>query len=713
MGRQVMNPNFFKKKTVAAPAAAVEVLSEETVREPEKQPEPAAVQAPKPQPPQPKPAPQPPAPKPAAPQPAPQTRPAPPQGRAPGQGQQKIMKTGPRPQRPPQQPVSRPQQPAPKPQPPVEEAPEKVMIRLGHRTSIAMKEAAAALREINQPKLADAMEKIPKDIVRDRFTVAVVGEFSRGKSTFLNRLLGKEVLPVGDMPTTALPARIRHNAKEVLVAFDEAGRKRKAVPLSEDAWDGLLIDNFGGVDPKGSVLVGVQSPWLLRNGIELMDTPGAGDLEEERTRVISDALLGADGAIIAISATLPLSMSEKFFIEQRLIARKTPYMMIIITKMDQIPVSRRPDMIRYIKEKLEQWGMNIPVFVPYDMEMPNDECAAITGMDKVKRQVERWVFDPERVKLTESWAAVKAVEVLDAGISSLQERSCILNADEDKRLALIQEKKRQLTKAQTTWGDLRVQMRQRCDACYEKLQERANDYVTTITERLQYEASHAANPPKWWSEDYPYRLKVELTNMSVGLNDTASRVITEDTAWFNRSLDRCFKTFVLVEKTAITDKNQFANLPLNQQVQLESLDQKRSAARVAISAASIAGTVALNLMGMGFLSILATSGVSTGASLFTDHLFKQKVEKQREEIKRAIGQSVPQQIQQAVTESRSRIRQIYDDVLAEAMEKEKSWLEAQNAAIESGLQGQESDQRAKLNAQLERLENARDRLLKI
>lgn len=690
MARQVMNPNFFKKKTVAAPAAAVNVLSEETPAAPA----PAPAQ---PQQPAPKPAAS--ASKPAVQNSQPTQKPAAPTQK-PVQQRQQVIKTGPKPG----------QTPSQKPQPPQEKPPEKVFIRLGHKTAIAMREAAEALRDMGQPKLADGVEQITKDVARDKFTVAVVGEFSRGKSTFINRLLGKDILPTGDMPTTALPTRVRYNSKEVLAAFDERGRRMKAVPLSEEAWEGLTTDHFGGDDPKGTVVVGAPSPWLMRSGIELMDTPGAGDLEEDRIKVISDALLQADAAVIAISATLPLSMSEKFFIEQRLIAHKTPFMMIIVTKMDQIPVSRRNDMLDYFASKLKQWNMNIPVFVPYDLEMPDDRYKAVVGMDKVRRQLEVWVRDPQRVRLTEAWAAARAQALLDMGISSLRERMCLLDADDDKRLALIEEKKRQLSKAQTTWKDLREQMRERCDDCYDKLCSRASDYTGTITERLQYEAAHAANPQKWWTEDYPYRLKVELTNMSVGINDTVSRQITEDTAWFNRSLDKCFKTYVLIDKGTILDKNRIADIRPGQQVKLESLDEKRSAARVAISAASIVGAVALNVMGAGFLSVVATMGVNTGGSLFSEYFFKQKLEKQREEMKAAIAQNVPQLIAQTVTESEGRLRQIYRGIISEAVEKEKTWLETQTAAIESGLQSQTADQRAKVTSQLTRLESAAERL---
>ena len=39
---------------------------------------------------------------------------------------------------------------------------------------------------------------------KENFTVVVLGEFSRGKSTFINALLGKSLLPMDVLPETAV-----------------------------------------------------------------------------------------------------------------------------------------------------------------------------------------------------------------------------------------------------------------------------------------------------------------------------------------------------------------------------------------------------------------------------------------------------------------------------------------------------------------------------
>ena len=65
------------------------------------------------------------------------------------------------------------------------------------------------------PQIHALMEEIrqEQELIRTRkFRVAVVGEFKRGKSSFINALLGREILPVDALPTTATLNRITYGA---------------------------------------------------------------------------------------------------------------------------------------------------------------------------------------------------------------------------------------------------------------------------------------------------------------------------------------------------------------------------------------------------------------------------------------------------------------------------------------------------------------------
>ena len=59
--------------------------------------------------------------------------------------------------------------------------------------TVLVKQTAETLTKCGLPKMATRVEKILNDVAKERFVVAVVGEFSRGKSTFINNLLEKDI----------------------------------------------------------------------------------------------------------------------------------------------------------------------------------------------------------------------------------------------------------------------------------------------------------------------------------------------------------------------------------------------------------------------------------------------------------------------------------------------------------------------------------------
>lgn len=588
---------------------------------------------------------------------------------------------------------------------------EAVRVGPGRELTGALKELSGALKSMNQKQLAASLAGVLQDAQRDRFTVAVVGEFSRGKSTLINRLVGKDFLPVGNMPTTAVLTRIRHRKEEALVSFDKAGQRLKSLPLSRAAWDGLTAENFGGKEPEGTVLVGVNAPWLERNGIELMDTPGAGDLDNRRAQVIGEALLGADGAVITVSATSPLSLSEKLFIEQRLLSRKTPYLMLAVTKLDQVPQDQRAEVADYIVSRLKLWNMDIPVFLPYEVEMGTDRYQAVMGLERIRNQLAAWQRDPRRVQLTRRWIASRAASIADTAISSLQEQAVLLQAGEEKREELIRKKNQQLSKAAVAWEDLRLKLLERGRGCEELLQKKAQEHQDSITERLQYEAAHAGKPEKWWNEDYPYRLKVELANMSAGIENAATRRITEDANWFNAALEQQFKTHVLVEKVSIAGRDALENASVSAGPVFEDLEKKRTVARIGTTVLTIAGYALCTQIGA--LPLIATMGVGTGSALITERVFGEKLGRQQQEIKSAIRRNIPELIEAAMAESGKRLRAVYDDMLSAAVEKEKSWTQAQREAIAAAAQPENPEQAARVQEQIAALGALREKLLRI
>lgn len=570
---------------------------------------------------------------------------------------------------------------------------------------------------IGKKNFSKELEKIYGDTKREKFTISVVGEFSRGKSTFINNLLEKEFLPVGDLPTTAMLTFIRYGKKEMMVLIDKNGAKKGTFPLSQDSWEGLTANNFNDNEPEGTVFAAVDSNWLGMSNLEIIDTPGAGDLEEKRARQIGDALVGSDGAIITVSALQALSQSEKTFIEQRLITNKTPYLMLIITRLDQVNKRERGTVVNFIMSKLELWKAEkpeiwkteIPVFIPYNVEIPDNQFADIMGMDKVKKQINMWQADTKRAELTERWIISRAVSAIDTALYTMNEQKQLFTANEEKRLEFIKKKKEALARTEESWEKLRIEMRRRSNDCYKVLLEKIDECKVSVTERLQYEVSHSNDLAKWWKEDYPYRLRSELANTSVVIENTVSKIISNDMRWFNAVLEKSFKTHVAIESETIADKNIFKNSASISDIEIENIDNKRNIMRIGITAASLAG--AMFFMSAGFLPIIATMGVGTGGSILSEKIFKQKIEQQRENVRQAIGQNVPKVMDSATSTSEQKITEVYEDILKESKRQEEIWMQEQRETIEKSNQPITSEEEKKLDKNINILNDYKSKLL--
>lgn len=78
----------------------------------------------------------------------------------------------------------------------------------GANSSLA--QAVQVLLELAPPDRRPAAEALLTRVEHRRLRVLVAGEAKRGKSTLLNRLLDREILPCGVLPVTAVTTTVRY-----------------------------------------------------------------------------------------------------------------------------------------------------------------------------------------------------------------------------------------------------------------------------------------------------------------------------------------------------------------------------------------------------------------------------------------------------------------------------------------------------------------------
>jgi GTP-binding protein EngB required for normal cell division len=161
--------------------------------------------------------------------------------------------------------------------------------------------------------------------------VAVVGECKRGKSSLLNALLGREVLPVGVLPLTAVPTVLERGQEGLLVEYADGRRQRHAL----DQVARFVTEDANPANTLGvtRVTARLHAP-LLDDGVRLVDTPGVGSVHDHNTLTTDAYLPSLDAAVLVTCADPPISKAERAFLKR--VLEHAVRLFVVLNKADYL-----------------------------------------------------------------------------------------------------------------------------------------------------------------------------------------------------------------------------------------------------------------------------------------------------------------------------------------------------------------------------------------
>jgi GTP-binding protein EngB required for normal cell division len=571
----------------------------------------------------------------------------------------------------------------PKSVPATESAPEEIQSELTEhfepdtKLNELIEEARKVLLGGGLNNLVTEVDKIKQAIRSEGFKISVIGEFSRGKSTLINGILGRELLPTGMVPMTALPTRILYQSEESII--HKAQGMNRILPCAQETWNEFTVENKESTSSNESLFVGLSDPWLEKTGITIIDTPGAGDLDEERALALCDAILCSDGVIITISAETPLTLSERTFIEERVHSAKIPCVMLVVTHLDRVRTNERAAVLNYINARLQQMKINVPVFIPQaDIVITDTETEVYCGIDAIKNQMEKWLCDTDFNRRKRISVCASLLTIFDTAMSVIAEAEKLASLEKDKLKSVLQEKKLILSDYAEKAEALEINIENRCAANYEWLDKIVRSEEPHIIERLSYSVSHSHEPDVWWREDYPYQLKTSLENLARSFDSELNKHYTKDLAFVNQALNKYIKGSLdsaVIDNENIGEYTDFDIMDIG----LEDIGKKKVKMRIGTAVVTVAG-LGLSIF-TGIYPILLTIGLGTAGSLLTEKQLKNTVKEQQETIKVAIANDVPFAIQKALNLTEQKLHESYSLLAEEAKAVFMSFIDAQKNLI--------------------------------
>lgn len=195
----------------------------------------------------------------------------------------------------------------------------------------------------------------------ERFHLAVLGQFKRGKSSLINALLGREFLPTSTIPLTALPTVVRWGKARRAVIVFQNGQLQEEVFADDQSLTAYLTrfvtEQENPHNREGVRQVEVEYPAeFLTGGVTLIDTPGIGSTFKHNTETTLQFLNQCDAALFIVSADPPITASEVEFLQT--VKEHIHKLFFVLNKVDYFSATERKAVIAFLQKVLhEQAGM--------------------------------------------------------------------------------------------------------------------------------------------------------------------------------------------------------------------------------------------------------------------------------------------------------------------------------------------------------------------
>ncbi|MDE6595747.1 MAG: dynamin family protein [Oscillospiraceae bacterium] len=205
----------------------------------------------------------------------------------------------------------------------------------------------------------------------EAFSLVVLGDFKRGKSTIINAILGKSIAPVNVAPETFTINSISYSDTPKAEAVLKNGQR---INLLSDDLVREKLEKLMRAFPDTLDYIDIKDNAEILKEIRIVDTPGLSDLDC-LDKQVQDYLVNADAVIYVASALSPFSESEQFFLASHIRPLSFNKLYVLVNMIDAM--NTREDIDKIINRVSERC----------EAIMPNAFVYGVSGIDEYRRKI--------------------------------------------------------------------------------------------------------------------------------------------------------------------------------------------------------------------------------------------------------------------------------------------------------------------------------------
>ncbi|MBR0283436.1 MAG: dynamin family protein [Oscillibacter sp.] len=219
--------------------------------------------------------------------------------------------------------------------------------------SASLSRMSTLCAQMDMPETAEMLNQHRQRLLNHTFSVGIMGEFKRGKSTVINSLLERPIMPANVRPATAIMNRVTYGLEPGATILMKDGTSKK-IPVDdlENYVTKLTEENEARAAEVEEAVIYYPCPFC-QNGVDIIDTPGLND-NERMNQIAEEVIPKLDAVIMVFVPNAPFSMSESDFIRNKLMSSDLSRLIFLVNRMDMLDEEDREPILEEIQVKIKK-----------------------------------------------------------------------------------------------------------------------------------------------------------------------------------------------------------------------------------------------------------------------------------------------------------------------------------------------------------------------